>query len=184
MAEKPQLVTPDHSHLWSYAAALRTGWSPNNVRNVAAEQLAEIEANPDMFLRDLVALDGTVTLPDGSVRQRLPQILRWIWDGAYAGTISLRWQPGSDDLPPHVLGHIGYAVVPWKRGHGYARQALAEMLLEARNVGLRSVELTTDPANLASIRVIEGVGGRFVEEFVSMEYGGASKLRYRIGLGA
>jgi predicted acetyltransferase len=39
-----------------------------------------------------------------------------MWDGDFAGAINLRWQPGTAELPPHCLGHIGYGVVPWKRG--------------------------------------------------------------------
>ena len=55
-----------------------------------------------------------------------------MWDGEFCGSIGFRWQPGTSTLPPYVLGHIGYAVVPWKRGRGYATQALALLLPEAR----------------------------------------------------
>jgi predicted acetyltransferase len=181
MSSGLQLIAPDQAHLPSYAAALRTGWSPNNLHDVSAAHLAEIEANPDMFLTDLLALHGTVTLPDGSVRQRLPQILRWMWDGAFAGTISLRWQPGSNALPPHVPGHIGYAVVPWKRRKGYATEALRMMLTEAKAVGLSSIEITTDTTNEPSQRVIEHCGG---VHFATRDnpIGGVPKRHYRIGL--
>ena len=43
-----------------------------------------------------------------------------MWDGEFCGSIGFRWQPGTTDLPRHVLGHIGYSVVPWKRRLGYA----------------------------------------------------------------
>jgi len=52
------------------------------------------------------------------------------------------------------LGHIGFAVVPWKRGRGYAKHAVALLLREVREKGLEYVELTTDPDNLASQRAI------------------------------
>lgn len=58
--------------------------------------------------------------------------------------------------PPHVLGYIGFAVVPWKRGAGRAKQAL--MLAEARGRDLNYVELTTDPENFAPQRVIQACG--------------------------
>ena len=94
------------------------------------------------------------------MRPKLPFIARWIWDGEFCGSISLRWQEGTDTLPPYVLGHIGYAVVPWKRGRGYATEALRRMLIEARSVGLKRLEITTDPGQSRLQRVIEAQWGR------------------------
>ena len=169
-------------HLSSYVAALETGWSPNNVRNVSGEQLAAIRENPVAFIAGLAMQGGTITLPDGTAVPKLPFIARWIWDGAFCGSISLRWQEGTDALPTHVLGHIGYAVVPWKRGRGYATEALRQILLAARQVGLRRVEITTDPDNRASQRVIEKNGGRYVDRFVNEIYGPEPHLRYVVDL--
>jgi predicted acetyltransferase len=107
----------------------------------------------------------------------------WMWDGEFCGSIGFRWQPGTAELPPYCLGHIGYAVVPWKRRRGYATQALADILPEARREGLPYVELTTDVSNVASRRVIEANGGRVVEPFKKpARYGGAESLRFRIEL--
>ena len=107
----------------------------------------------------------------------------WMWDGEFCGQIGFRWQPGTADLPPTCLGHIGYSVVPWKRRMGYATQALADILPEARSVGLPYVELTTDADNIASRRVIEANGGILVEQFAKpAAYGGAASLRFRIAL--
>jgi predicted acetyltransferase len=81
------------------------------------------------------------------------------------------------------LGHIGYAVVPWKQGRGYATQALREILLDARAEGLRYVEVTTRPENVASRRVIDANGGVLMGDFVTPEaVGGHTELRYRIHL--
>ncbi|MEL6700640.1 MAG: GNAT family N-acetyltransferase, partial [Pseudomonadota bacterium] len=64
------LVRPTHDHLSAYCEALETGWSPNNLRpQVAQEQLAEIDRDPDGFLaklEDRAATAGPVKLPDGS----------------------------------------------------------------------------------------------------------------------
>ena len=109
---------------------------------------------------------------------RLPFIVRWMWDGEFCGQICLRWQPGTDALPSHVLGHVGYAVVPWKRGRGYATEALRLMLDEARAIGLGRLEITTENGNEASCRVIERNGGRRVEEFVNARYGPGLRFRY------
>ena len=184
-----QLVWPGPEHLPDYRRALERGWSPDNLRPEAAqEELARIAENTEAFLAEQVdreAKGPPIPLPDGRSVTRLPGIHRWMWDGEFCGTIGFRWQPGTAELPPYCLGHIGYAVVPWKRGRGYATQALAEILPEARAVGLPYVELTTDASNLASQRVIEANGGRVVERFNKPAgYGGAESLRYRIDLAA
>ena len=114
---------------------------------------------------------------------RLPGFVRWLWDGAFCGQIGFRWQPGTEALPPHCLGHIGYAVVPWKRRLGYATRALALLLPEARKEGLAWVELTTDPDNLPSQKVITNNGGVFVERFkAEPAYGDRDEFRWRIML--
>jgi predicted acetyltransferase len=77
--------------------------------------------------------------------------------------------------PPYCLGHIGYAVVPWKQRRGYATSALRELLREAKAEGLRYVEITTATENVASQRVIENNEGVFVEEFVAPESLGAGE---------
>lgn len=177
-----KLVEPALEYLPSYAAALATGWSPNNVTNVSAEQLAAIEGDATGFIAGLVKQGGTIKLPDGTIIPKLPFIARWMWDGDFCGSVSLRWQAGTDALPPHSLGHIGYAVVPWKRGRGYASEALRLILVEARSIGLGQIEITTDPDNRASQRVIERNGGRFVETFVNHHYGPDPHFRYVVEL--
>ena len=177
-----QLVAPSMEHLPSYVAALETGWSPNNVRDVSAEQLAAIRESPVAFIAGLGMQGGTITLPDGRTIPKLPFMARWIWDGEFCGSISLRWQEGTDALPAYVLGHIGYAVVPWKRRRGHATEALRRILIEARKVGLRRVEITTDPDNFASQRVIEHNGGRYADTFVNEHFGPEPHVRYVVDL--
>jgi len=177
-----QLLEPSLVHLSDYADALAPGWSPNNVRDVSAEQLDAIRRDRAAFVAELLSQSGTVRLPDGSEVPKLPNRVRWMWDGAFAGHIGLRWQAGTDALPEHVLGHIGFAVVPWKRRRGYATEALGMMLPMAREAGLKRIEITTDPDNTASQRVIGANGGRLVGEFVNPRFGARPKLRYVIDL--
>jgi len=182
------LVWPAAEYLPAYVDALKRGWSSDNVRGdvAAREELEQIAADSARFLASLVdreARGGPIAMPDGTTSPRLPGYRRWIWDGEFCGSIGFRWQPGTDALPPHVLGHIGFAVVPWKRRRGYATMALGEVLKDARHIGLHHVELTTDVSNVVSQRVIEANGGTFVEEFVKpAAYGGQRGLRYRIVL--
>ncbi|MDQ6683979.1 MAG: GNAT family N-acetyltransferase [Pseudomonadota bacterium] len=166
-------------------AALRSGWSPDNLRPAAAdEELQRIETDPDSYLElltDPQARGGPVTLPDGTQVPRLPGFRRWIWDGEFCGIINLRWQPGTEALPAYALGHVGYAVVPWKRRRGYASAALRLMLPLARAEGLRWIEVTTDLDNVASQAVVKAAGGVLVERFVKpAAYGSIESVRFRV----
>jgi len=188
MPSAVKLIWPCAECLPSYRAALERGWSANNIRGKVAadEELVEIAKDSAAFLSSLVdreAAGKSITLPDGSKVERLPGYRRWLWDGEFCGSIGFRWQRGTETLPPHCLGHIGYTVVPWKQGRGYAREALRQLLPEAKAEGLRYVEITTEPENIASQRVIEANGGVLVEHFTKPpQFGGTPGLRYRIML--
>lgn len=169
------LVTPAMWYLPAYADALRRGWSPDETRDqTRLDELQRIAEDPLEFL---------ASLEDREAKDGLPGFRHWMWDGEFAGSIGFRWQPGTADLPPTCLGHIGYGVAPWKRGRGYATAALGLLLAEARKEGLPYVELTTDVENVPSQRVILGNGGTFVERFDrGPAYGNSDGLRYRIML--
>jgi predicted acetyltransferase len=183
-----ELVVPSLPHLPAYADALRRGfWSDNLRREESArEELAMIAANPADFVAALDDPEGKrppITRPDGSTVPRLPGFRRWMWDDGFCGAVNFRWQPGTSELPSYVLGHLGYAVVPWKQRRGYATRALALMLPAARSLGLAHIDLTTDPDNLPSQKVITANGGTLVKSFrKDAAYGGSETLLYRIVL--
>lgn len=181
-------MRPSRALLPAYVAALESGWAPSNIggERLRVAHLAAIADDADGFLaglHDPDAAGAPITLADGSRVPRLPGYTRWIEAGGFAGFANLRWQRGTDALPAHVAGHIGYGVVPEQRGQGIATRALALLLDEARGVGLGHVELTADPANVASLRVIAANGGAQVgRETEPPALGGREIIRWRIVL--
>lgn len=156
------LFTPSRDLLPAYLRVLEQGWEPTitgpKQRGPHLEQAAQ---DPETFLNSFTDLAGTgfIELFDGSKRPRLPNRKFWIMDGdAFAGTLSLRWQPGSADLPNWVHGHVGWHVVPAHRGKGLAPQALQACLPTARALGLPHLDLAILTTNTASIRAAEKCG--------------------------
>lgn len=175
-----RLVSPSLDRLPEYAAALETGWSPNNERDVSGEQLVLYRRDPGALLHELTRQDGAITLGDGRVVPRLPSRSFWLDDeGAFCGQIGLRWQPGTDALPEHVSGHVGYAVVPWQRRRGHATRALGLILPVAHEVGIHRLVVTCFDDNEASRRVILANGGELAG---SGSYAGRTRLFFHIDL--
>jgi predicted acetyltransferase len=181
-----QLVWPGLDYLPSYKAALERGWSRDNIRGAEAtrDDLEAIASDAKGFVESLVdreAKGPSIKLPDGSTVRRLPGYYKWMWDGEFCGSINFRWQPGTADLPVYVPGHIGFAVVAWKRRRGYATQALRHMVGEAKKEGLPFVDVTCDEDNIASQSVIRANGGTLVERFTKLpQHGGKPSFRFRI----
>ena len=174
------LEAPSFAKITGYVAALEKGWSPDTVRDVSGEQLALYRCAPAALLDELTRQDGTVKTGTGDVVPRLPSRTFWLDDGEFCGSINLRFQPATDELPSYVSGHIGYAVVPWKRDRGYATEGLRLMLPVARSVGLRQLMITCFDDNTASRRVITSNGGVLER---TGAYAGRNRLFFRIDLG-
>ena len=183
-----ELVTPTLERLSGYQDALQRGWSPDNVspERTALLHLARIAEDPAGFIASLTdpeAKGAAIVLPDGSTRPRLPGYFLWVWDGEFCGSFSFRWQEGTSALPDYCLGHIGYSIVAWKRRRGYATEGLRLLLDQAKQRDLEHVELTTEPGNLPSQKVILANGGRRIGPRRKIAaYGGAEELLFQIAL--
>jgi predicted acetyltransferase len=175
-----ELLAPTRELLPHYAAAVARGWSSNNVRDVSGEHLAAIREDPEAFLRDLVDVNTLEPLPDGRKVPRLPFHVFWMWDGEFCGHASLRFQRGTEELPADVVGHIGYAVVPWKRGRGYAAKTVALLLPIAHTEGLARVMIACDEDNEASKRVILKCAGRLASRGPHPHIPGKTLLTFRV----
>jgi predicted acetyltransferase len=174
-----RLVPPSVEGLAGYVAALEAGWSPDTMRDVSDEHLALYQQDPATLIDELTRQDGTIQIATGEIVPRLPSRTLWLDDGDFCGSINLRFQRGPEELPLQVSGHIGYAVVPWKQGRGYATEALRLILPVAREVGLRRLTITCFDDNEASRRVILANGGVLDG---SGPYAGRTRLFFRIDL--
>jgi predicted acetyltransferase len=179
-ADNLRLVAPNLAWLAQYEAALAAGWSPDTERDVSADQLAALRCDPHAFLAELTRQDGMIVVASVRVVPRLPSRVYWLDDGEFCGVTNLRFALGSDALPDYISGHIGYAVVPWKRRRGYATRALALLLPVASAVGLKRVEITCDDDNEASRRVVLNNRGELTG--TRLAPGGKTKLVFRIDL--
>jgi predicted acetyltransferase len=77
------------------------------------------------------------------------------------GYINLR--VGQTEHVRLFAGHIGYEIQKGFRGHGYAGQACRALAPFVRQV-CSEVVFTCDPDNFASIRTIEKLGAKFIEQ--------------------
>lgn len=156
------LRRPSLAHLEDWRDALERGWSPSSAEPAeGARQLTAIASDARAFVDsrwDPEAAGPPILLPDGQEVQRLPSVTFVIWQGGFAGTLGLRWCPGSTELPPTCLGHFGYSVVPWRQGEGLATRAVQELRAWLPGVGLPFATAAVRASNPASVRVMEKAG--------------------------
>ncbi|WP_350223815.1 GNAT family N-acetyltransferase [Rhizobium sp. CNPSo 4039] len=162
-ADDLTLVEPNLLNLRGFEQALMRGWSPDPRRQhdktfIKAE-LVTLREDRSAFLARMRSTEIVAT----AVSTRQPQCLVahpfWIWDGEFCGYITLRYLTGTNQLPLHLPGHVGYSVVPWKQGRGYATKALQLLLPRAKKAGFANISIVCNEDNLASKRVIEKAGG-------------------------
>ena len=77
------------------------------------------------------------------------------------GQISLRLADTEELL--FYGGHVGYGVEEPFRGRHYAARSVKLLLPLAKRIGMKTLWITCDPANIASRRTCEIAGGELVE---------------------
>lgn len=160
-ATPPVLVTPTLDALDGYEDALERGWAPDPRR---VGDAAYVAAELDALRTDRAGyLDRLLTDP-APARNPSPTALVnhafWISDGEFAGKADLRYIPATGAVPDGIPGHVGFSVVPWKQGKGYATAALRALMEFARTKRLKTLHILCNPENMASRMVIERAGGK------------------------
>jgi predicted acetyltransferase len=82
-------------------------------------------------------------------------------DFPIVGGIGLRL--GNNANIQQVVGHIGYHVYPFARGHRFAERACRLLLPLARRHGLTPLWITCNPDNIPSRRTCERLGARLID---------------------
>ncbi len=121
-----------------------------------------VELHPDYPMSE--TLDALAMLTDAYevMGRKRPDDPRWwihqiVVAETVVGDIGFHGPPGPD---PPLTVEIGYAVVPPWRGRGVATRACRLILARAWADGADRVVAETDPANLASQRVLGAAGFR------------------------
>lgn len=96
------------------------------------------------------------------------------------GQLQIRHRPSHGaDVPESMASHVYYEILPEYRSKGYGKHILHLGLDEARNIGLRELDITCLESNIASKKIIEANGGIFVEDvFIPIE--NQKMLKYRV----
>jgi predicted acetyltransferase len=178
----PDLVRAELAHIPSFLEALREGFSRDNLRAVTPGEIAQIEREPEWFIRQVNHPPRQVVLPDGTLGQRVPSTELWYMDGdTFLGSVGIRHE--LNDILASWGGHIGYAVRPSAQRQGHASAMLAAGLDFVRaNLPLDRVMLTVSLANEASVKVIEKNGGVLEAEVDNPWIEGDRGRRYWIKL--
>jgi predicted acetyltransferase len=86
--------------------------------------------------------------------------LWWVEDERFLGRTSIRHELTA--ALRRIGGHIGYEIRPSARRQGHATTMLGAALAVANERGIDPALITCDVGNVASRRVIESNGGRYV----------------------
>jgi RimJ/RimL family protein N-acetyltransferase len=98
--------------------------------------------------------------------QRDPTVQRWLAraivlrtdEPAMVGMIGFHGEPGVNEAKAADAVEIGYSIVPGRRGHGYATEAVEGLIGWARTEGIRHFVASVAPDNVPSLAIIRKLG--------------------------
>ncbi len=125
------------------------------------------------FDGDLAAIGGFLRAAERSGEQRpfgYYQI-RVRADGLAIGGAGFKGQPAEAAV------EIGYGLVPSARGHGYAAEAVVQLMQIAGEAGVTTVRADTELDNIASRRTLERAGFHQVRSDAELYYYEARTIR-------
>jgi len=89
---------------------------------------------------------------------------------------TIRYRRGNSPLIKRVIGHVGYDTKPSARGQGVAKFMLSWLQSQ---VLTEPIIVTCEHNNIASQKVIESCGGKFINQIYSVEKS-AKVLRFQL----
>lgn len=147
-----QLVAPSHDRIDELMPSLR---HPETYRQMYSVSQTTREQVFDFVSRLKNGYD-----PGGWDEQIVPAYHFWMLQSEepkIVGGINLRIGEGPNI--DRVIGHVGYHVYPFARGHRYAERACRLLLPLARHHGVDPLWITCNPDNIPSRKTIERLGG-------------------------
>ena len=69
----------------------------------------------------------------------------------------------TQDKDVYYLGNIGYEIFSQYRGHGYSKDCSKLLIDLASKIGVSELTITANPNNIASLKIINSLGAKFVE---------------------
>jgi predicted acetyltransferase len=169
------LVRPSAEHA-GQIAALRAEFLAEVSHIPGGSRLEDFD-DPAAWIDHCAARADPTTVPQGWVQGD-----QWLLTepGGILGLVNVRHSLGTEYLAEYG-GHIGYAIRPTERGHGYGHAQLMLALDWCRTIGLDKVLLTCDATNEASRRTIISCGGIYERDTVDPSRG-ETMQRYWIAL--
>ncbi|MCH2547995.1 MAG: GNAT family N-acetyltransferase [Alphaproteobacteria bacterium] len=142
---------------------------------------------PDKILHEKVHLLSRKVVPENKEKGLSPyyHFRIHLLDGADIGHINFRIGETSHII--NTAGHIGYEIKPQFRGHSYSYYACLAILPFVKSM-YSSIILTSDPDNIASIKIIEKLGSTYLNEVQvprndpAYGSGAQAKQRYKLFL--